>query len=117
MKNDQRQVEINFIEWFDAMQALVHQTAIEKGWWEKPRDDGTCIALMHSELSEALEGLRIQAPSDKIPLFESVEEELADTIIRIMDFAAQRGLNIAAALVTKAEYNKGREHRHGGKQF
>ena len=36
-------------------QKEVHQTAIDHGWWETDRNIGEQIALMHSELSEALE--------------------------------------------------------------
>ncbi len=91
--------------------------ATEKGWWEDPRDDGTCIALMHSELSEGLEGLRNMANSDKIPGFLAIEEELADCIIRIMDFSEQRAFDVGKAVEAKMEYNRERSHKHGGKKF
>ena len=73
---------------------------------------------MHSELSEALEGIRHgNPPSDKIPAFSAAEEELADTIIRIMDLAQKRGWRIAEAITAKALFNQGRSHKHGGKEF
>jgi NTP pyrophosphatase (non-canonical NTP hydrolase) len=73
---------------------------------------------MHSELSEALEGMRHNNPdSDKIPEFTSVEEELADVIIRIMDFAEERGHRVGRALIAKVAFNENREHMHGGKSF
>ncbi len=107
---------------WSAMSGEVHATATQKGFWDAAncdaeRDrDARAIALMHSELSEALEALRHGNPaSEKIPAFTHAEEELADTIIRIMDFAQARGLNVAGAVVAKAEYNKGRPYMHGKK--
>ncbi len=46
-----------FVETWRATAKEVHDTAREKGWWDKERNDGEMIALMHSELSEALEAL------------------------------------------------------------
>ena len=97
--------------------ADIHLTAVEKGWWEKDRNDGECIALMHSELSEALEALRHGNPMDKHCLgFDSLTVELADCIIRIFDYAGFKGLRLAEAIITKAEFNKTRPHKHG-KEF
>lgn len=110
--------KVLFKVWWKAVQADCYQNAVEKGWWEEDRGDATCIALMYSELSEALEGSRHgNPPSDKIPEFSSMEEELADTVIRIMDLAGKRGYRISEAILAKMEYNKGRPHKHGGKEF
>jgi NTP pyrophosphatase (non-canonical NTP hydrolase) len=122
-----------FISAFDAMAAEVHGWARRKGWWDNEilsgqrRNDAELIALMHSELSEALEALRekdgfpnrehLGAASDKIPEFLGIEEEYADAIIRIMDHAHARGLNIGEALVAKMFYNEGRPYRHGNKRY
>lgn len=96
----------------------IHNTAKSKGWWDKERNDGEAIALMHSELSEALEGLRAGNPADdKLPWFNSAEVELADCIIRILDLGCARGWRIPDALLDKMEYNEGREYKHGGKEF
>lgn len=63
--------------------------------WNAMQRAGELIALMHSELSEALEAARHgNPPDDKIPEFTGLEAELGDTVIRIMDFAQKRGLRV-----------------------
>ncbi len=107
-----------FVWKFKQRQMITHKIAKEKGWHDKPQDDGTFIALMHSELSEGLEWLRHGNPkSDHIQEFSGCEEELADVIIRIMDFAELKGFRIAEAIIAKSEYNKTRNYKHGGKKF
>ena len=112
----QRQVmEAHFANYFKDMQRRVHEIAVSKGWWESDRNDAECIALIHSEVSEALEGLRKPKPDEHCPEFRSVEVELADAIIRIMDLAGARGWDVAGALVAKAAFNETRPHKHGKK--
>ena len=95
----------------------VHCLAKSKGWWESEREVGTMIALIHSELSEALEAHRGDVMSDKIPGFLGIEEEMADAVIRIMDMCEGMGWRLDEAIVAKHEYNKTRSHRHGNKKF
>lgn len=109
--------EQNLISYLSAFGDAVHANAREKGWWEKPREFPELVALMHSELSEALEAYRAgDPPDDKIPEFSGMTAELGDCIIRILDFCHAKGLPIEEALIAKHKFNKTREYRHGGKK-
>ena len=96
----------------------IHETAKDHGWYESHRELPELIALMHSELSEALEEYRDKKPmqymQDGKP--EGVAIELADCVIRILDAAAYMGLDIGGAIYEKMNYNKTRPWRHGGKR-
>lgn len=89
----------------------------EKGFNDKPFDFPTAIALMHSELSEALEADRKDLMDDKLPHRKGREVELADAIIRILHAGARGGMDIEGAVREKLDYNKTRPHMHGGKNY
>ena len=73
------------------------------------------IARMHSELSEGLESVRKDPdrPDQHLPQFSNRTVEYADTIIRILDTCAKRGLPIGDALIAKMAYNASRPYKHG----
>ena len=99
-----------------ALQQIAYSMSLDKGFAEegKERNDAELIALMHSELSEALEALRDGNPeSEKIPKFTSVEEELADVFIRILDYSGEHNLRLGEAIIAKIHFNKNRGFRHG----
>lgn len=106
----------------------INDWAVDKGFWEAPESPDTDptaqqwinkaekaqkIALMHTELSEMLEGLRDDRVGTGMPGFSNEVEELADLIIRALDYAGRYGLPIGQAIITKMEINQGRPHRHG----
>ena len=100
------------------------------GWWSnfdgtpKERNHGEMFVLIHSEISEAFEGLRKDKMDEHLPHRKSVEVELADAVIRIFDYAAGFGLDLEGAIREKLIYNATRaDHKlenrikDGGKKW
>ena len=102
-----------------------HDNAVAKGWWPETRDATTQdiaekLLMIHSEVSEATEELRIgklimYANEDKPDKPEGLEVELADVVIRVFDLVGRLDLDLESALLAKMRYNETRSHRHGGK--
>lgn len=93
----------------------------EKGFWGEPdaegkyleRNKGEMLMLMVSELAECIEALRHgNQPDDKIPEFTGESAELADVIIRMLDYDGGH-VDVGSAVVAKMQMNTGREKRHG----
>lgn len=74
------------IEFFKNMQSTIYQQNVEMGWHDKPRSLAQFICLFHSEVSEGTEGLRKNLLDSHLPKWPMVAVELADTIIRILDY-------------------------------
>lgn len=100
----------------DVLGEHVHAWAKSKGWWDEERNNGEILCLIHSEVSEALEAYRHgNKPSEHIPEFSAAEEELADVIIRVVDFSAARKMRLGDAICAKMKFNESRPHKHGKK--
>lgn len=102
----------------------IHQNNVDAGWWDKPREKGTLLMLVVSEIAEAMEGERKDLMDDHLPHRKMAEVELADAVIRILDYAVAFGYDVEGAIAEKLEYNKHRaDHKRenrakeGGKQF
>ena len=89
-------------------------------WWldmatgvKLQRNKGELLCLIHSEISEAMEGERKNLMDDKLPHRRMAEVELADALIRIFDYAAAPGSDLQGAYEEKMRYNATREdHKH-----
>ena len=115
-----------------AVQLLVHDTAVKKGWWDEDREFGTIIALIHTELSEAMEEYRNGHDYSEVwwnkekPVVtdngeiwfkpEGIAAEFADVIIRILECSEELKIPVLRAIQMKAKYNQFRPYKHGGKR-
>lgn len=116
---------------FDDISKLCHQVAVDAGWWHDlntgapiERDRLQLLMLVVTEIAEAAEGERKGINDDKLPHRKMAEVELADTVIRIFDYAEAFGYNIRQALLEKLVYNVNRSdhkpanrRKNGGKKY
>lgn len=119
----------------------IHENNKQKGFYEDEKNIGEMLALIHSEVSEALEADRKnryhpenftddvpkittingwERPADFYDDFETYtkdtfEDELADIMIRVMDLAAFKGIDLEEHIKAKMRYNSMREYKHGKK--
>lgn len=112
----------------------IHTANCDAGWWNDMNntdDPGrhlshpnlfrysipTKLCLVHSEISEALEGFRKNLKDDHLPTRPMIEVELADALIRIFDIAGALNLDLGGALVEKFNYNQTRaDHKPEARQ-
>lgn len=108
-----------------------HSASRAGGWWHDletgeplKRNVGELLCLIHSEISEAMEGHRKGLMDDKLPHRPMIEVELADALIRIADLAGGLNLDLGGAVAEKLAYNAQRaDHKpenrkkEGGKKY
>lgn len=114
-----------------ALVTLCHGASVRGGWWHDlqtgeplQRNVPEMLCLIHSEISEGLEGYRKNLMDDKLPHRPMLEVEMADAVIRIADLCGGLKLDLAGAILEKLEYNAKRaDHKpenrakEGGKKF
>jgi len=91
-----------------------YENSVQHGFHDLTLNVGEKIALIHSELSEALEDHRRGIkPDEHLPNFKNFDVELADACIRIFDLAGATGVDLESAIMAKMAYNERRPYKHG----
>lgn len=97
---------------FDEAAITVHAANVRAGWWSNPatgepieRNVFEMLALVHSEISEAVEGHRKGLCDDKLPHRPMIGVELADAVIRILDLAGAMRIPLGTVIAEKCRFN------------
>ena len=117
---------------FNELSKQIYQANVEKGFYDEVKTISQVINLIHSELSEVIEagrkGRRCNSPAMLIGDYPpdnlfmtaynyeikgSVEEELADVIIRLLDLCGWKEIDIHSHIKAKLKYNSLRPYKHG----
>jgi NTP pyrophosphatase (non-canonical NTP hydrolase) len=110
------------VKGLDYLAQVAHENARAKGFWEEGDFNmGEKLALIHSELSEALEEHRGYKPTFYVDVTTGKPEgslvELADVLIRTLDLMryinGDEGYSIEEIVLAKMNYNATRPHKHG----
>jgi hypothetical protein len=119
----------------DTLSRIIHARNIRAGWWKFDengnkieRNMGELLCLVHSEISEAMEGDRKGLQDDKLPQYPMLIVELIDALVREFDILGNEcekaGLSVADVFMAKIDYNATRaDHKpenralEGGKKY
>ena len=119
------------IDAMDMLSDICHSASVRGGWWHSletgeklERNKLEMLCLIHSEVSEACEGVRKGINDDHLPQYGMEDVEIADTFVRCFDYVGGHGLKTSEAFVDKLIYNANRaDHKpenrklSGGKKY
>lgn len=129
--SNQEYTKEQVIEAMNMLSDICHSASVRGGWWHDlttgeplERNKLEMLCLVHSEVSEACEGVRKGINDDHLPQYRMEDVEIADTFVRCFDYVGGHGLKTAEAFVDKLIYNANRaDHKpenrvkEGGKKY